>query len=91
MSTSDLTISAFIDCGSSLTKCFFLNQDNRPEPLAMEPEVGVCTMSDVERREEDYPGDAKNAGASQFCKKTRERGIYSRVIIANKGATMWML
>jgi hypothetical protein len=78
MSTSDLTISAFIDCGSSLTKCFFLNQDNRPEPLAMEPEVGVCTMSDVERREEDYPGDAKNAAWIKVDEEIYAVGLFAR-------------
>jgi hypothetical protein len=35
--------------------------------------------------------EAVQQGASQFCKKTRERGIYSRVLLANTGETMRML
>jgi hypothetical protein len=48
--------------------------------------VGILPQTTDEMKQNPNFG-----GASQFCKKTRERGIYSRVIIANKGATMWML
>jgi hypothetical protein len=57
-------------------------------PVESLPDDWVLALCDMQMEPEQQEA---LRGASQFCKKTREEAVYSRVLFANKVWAMWML